>query len=193
MATAAMVDLRTGTGLLWKGYSLGALALGVVYFLLGGHDDAQTVIYQLFVVGLPIAILVGVRRNRPSTKLPWLLFASGFALFCIGDVYWDSYLWILDKQAPYPSFADVAYLGGYPFLIAGAFVLVRGWGRPSMRGTSWYPTIAALAAIVVATHFLLTPLMATSEPAFAKAIAVGFPVMDVLLLFALTQIMSAGA
>ena len=115
-------------------------------------------------------------------------FAGGFALWCIGDTYWDSYLWILDKQAPYPSFADVAYLGGYPLLIAGAFVLVRGWGRPSM-GSLLDSTIVALAAVVVVTLFLLTPLLATSEPAFAKTIAVGFPVMDVLLLLALTQIM----
>ena len=49
--------------------------------------------------------------------------------------------------------------------------------------------IVALAAVVVATLFLLKPLLATSEPAFAKAIAVGFPVMDVLLLLALTQIL----
>jgi PAS domain S-box-containing protein len=183
-----MDDFRTSKGFLWKGYSLGALALGLAYFLLGGHDDAQTAIYQLFIVGVPISILVGVRRNQPETRLPWLLFVAGFALWCIGDTYWDSYLWILDKQAPYPSFADVAYLGGYPFLIAGAFVLVRGWGRPSM-GSLLDSTIVALAAVVVVTLFLLTPLLATSEPAFAKAIAVGFPVMDVLLLLALTQIM----
>ena len=103
--------------------------------------------------------------------------SGGFALWCIGDTYWDAYLWILDKQAPYPSFADIAYLGGYLFLIAGAFVLVRGWGRPSM-GSLLDSTIVALAAVVVATLFLLKPLLATSEPAFAKAIAVGFPVMD---------------
>ena len=56
-------------GRLWKGYSLAALALGIVYFLLGGHVDAQTVIYQLFVVAAPIAILVGVRRHRPDQSL----------------------------------------------------------------------------------------------------------------------------
>ena len=118
-----MANLRTGKGLVWKGYSLGALALGIAYFLLGGTGHGQTVIYQLFTLGVPIAILVGVRRNRPEARLPWLLFVGGFALWCIGDTYWDSYVWILDKQAPYPSFADVAYLGGYPLLIAGAFVL----------------------------------------------------------------------
>ena len=34
-----------------------------------------------------VAIVVGVRRNRPVTAWPWLLFALGQALFFLGDVY----------------------------------------------------------------------------------------------------------
>ena len=175
-------------GLLWKGYALVALALAILYFLLGGHTDSQSVIYQLFILAAPIAILVGVRRYRPDPRRQWLLFAGGLALWGIGDTYWDSYLWILGKEAPYPSFADVAYLSAYPLLIAGAFVLVRGWGRPRI-GSMLDAAIVALAAGIVAMLFLLAPLMSTSESLFAKAIAVGFPVMDFVMLVALMQLM----
>ncbi len=175
-------------GLLWKGYALVALALTIVYFLLGGHADSQTVIYQLFILAAPIAILVGVRRYRPDPRRQWLLFAGGLALWGIGDTYWDSYLWILGKEAPYPSFADVAYLGAYPLLIAGVFVLVRGWGRPRI-GNVLDTAIVALAAGILSTLFLLEPMLSTSDPLFAKLISVAFPVMDFVMLVALTQLM----
>jgi PAS domain S-box-containing protein len=174
-------------GLLWKGYAFVALALTVVYFLLGGKTLAQTVIYQLFIVAAPIAILVGVRRHRPNRGLPWLLFAGGLALWCVGEGYWSSYTWFLGNQAPYPSFADVAFLGGYPLLIAGVFVLARGGGRPRI-GDILDTAIVALAAGIVSTLFLLEPILSTSDPAFAKLIAVAFPVMDFVILVALTQL-----
>jgi two-component system cell cycle sensor histidine kinase/response regulator CckA len=173
---------------LWKGYALTALPLGVVYFLLGGETDAQVAIYQAFIMAAPIAILVGVWRHRPARPLPWLLFAGGLALWCVGDGYWNTYLWILHKQAPYPSFADFAYLAAYPFLIAGAFIWAQGWGR-SRVGNILDAAIIALAAASVSTLFLLKPMLATSTPAFAKVIAVGFPVMDFVILLAFMQLL----
>ena len=183
-----MADLRTSKGLLWKGYSLVALALGIAYFLLGGNDDAQTVIYQLFILGV---------RSRSSSEsgatgridaCPGCSSPADSPSGASGIPTGTPTLWVLDKQAPYPSFADVAYLGGYPFLIAGVFVLARGGGRPRI-GDLLDAAIVALAAGVVSTLFLLEPLLATSDPAFPKAIAVGFPVMDVVLLLALTQLL----
>jgi PAS domain S-box-containing protein len=175
-------------GRLWKGYSLVALAFGVAYFLLGGKSDTQAAIYLLFVCAAMIAILVGVRRHRPDRYLHWLLFAGGLALWGAGDAYWQIYPMLVGKQAPYPSFADFAYLGGYPFFIAGVFVLVRGWGRPRV-GDMLDLAIVSLAAGTVSVIFLMGPLLSTSDPMFAKLIAVTFPVMDFVMLVAFTQLM----
>jgi signal transduction histidine kinase/ActR/RegA family two-component response regulator len=174
--------------LLWKGYALVALLLGVVYFLLGGKTDAQLAIYQLFILAAPIAILVGVWHHRPDRKLHWLLFAGGLGLWCVGDAYWAYYRWFLGEQAPYPSFADVAYIGGYPLLIAGGLLLVRGWGRPRI-GDMLDLAIVSLAAGIVSAIFLLSPLISTSDPIVAKLIAVGFPILDFILLVVFTQLM----
>jgi two-component system cell cycle sensor histidine kinase/response regulator CckA len=175
-------------GLMWKSYALTALALTVVYFLLGGKTDAQLALYQLFILAAPIAILVGVWHHRPERFMHWLLFAGGLALWCVGDAYWGYYRWFLGEQAPYPSFADVAYLGGYPLLIAGGFLLVRGWGRPRL-GDMLDVAIISLAAGTVSVIFLLGPLLSTSDPTSAKLIAVGFPVLDFILLVAFTQLL----
>ena len=175
-------------GLLWNGYALTAFALGLSYFLFARVSGLQQIIYLLFVVAAPIAILFGVWRYRPNPRWHWLMFAGGLALWSAGDFYWQGYEWLLGKQAPYPSFADIAYLAGYPVLIAGVFILVRGWGRPRL-GNLLDAAIVLLAAGTLSMLFLLKPLLATSEPAFAKLIAVGFPVMDFVMLVALTQLM----
>ena len=175
-------------GLLWKGYSLVALAFGVAYFSLEGKSDTQAAIYLLFVCAAMIAILVGVRRYRPDRYLHWLLFAGGLALWGAGDAYWQIYPMLVGKQAPYPSFADFAYLGGYPLFIAGVFALVRGWGRPRI-GDMLDLAIVSLAAGTVSVIFLMGPLLSTSDPTFAKLIAVTFPVMDFVMLVAFTQLM----
>jgi len=175
-------------GLLWKGYALVALALSVAYFLLGGKPDAQAAIYQFFIVAAPIAILIGVWRYRPERRRRWLLFAGGLALWCVGDSYWNYHIWVLGDQAPYPSFADVAYLGAYPLLIAGVFMLAGG-GRRLRLGDVLDAAIVTLAAGIVSMLFLLWRLLSTSDSVFAKAIAVGIPVMDLVMLVALTNLM----
>jgi PAS domain S-box-containing protein len=120
--------------------------------------------------------------------LPWFLFSAGLALWCVGDSYWNYYIWFLGKQAPYPSPADVAYLGAYPFLIIGVFILIRGGGRPRL-GDMLDATIVALAAGAVTMLYLLQPLATASEPGFTRVLAVGIPVMDFVMLVALTQLL----
>ena len=78
-------------------------------------------------------------------------------------------------------------------MIAGVFVLVRGWGR-SRIGNVLDAAIVALGAraSAISMLFLLKPLVSTSEPLAAKAIAVGFPVLDFVMLIALTQLIFRG-
>jgi PAS domain S-box-containing protein len=176
-------------GRVWKVYAFVALVLSIVYFtLLRGHADSQFAISQLLILAAPIAIFVGLLLHRPKRTMHWLLFAGGLVLWCGGDAYWGYYRWFLSEQAPYPSFADLAYIAGYPVLIAACFLLVRGWGRPRI-GDMLDVAIISLAAGTVSVFFLLKPLLATPDPMFAKLIAVGFPVLDFVLLVAFMQLM----
>jgi signal transduction histidine kinase len=177
--------------LLWQGYAATGLVLGVVYFLLRNGSFEQTIIYQLFGLAAPIAILVGVRRYRPALYHHWLLFAGGLTFWIVGDGYWDAYSWFLGRQAPYPSFADVAYLLAYPLLIGGVLVLFRGWGRPRIGDLLDGAIIAAAAAMILAP-VLLKPLFAMGSSAFETVIVIGFPVGDFLMAMALVQLLFRG-
>ena len=174
--------------LLWQGYAAAAFVLSVVYFCLRAGSDAQLVIYQLLGLAAPIAIVVGLRRYRPARYQHWLLFAAGLVLWVVGDAYMDSYLWFLGRQAPYPSAADLAYLGAYPLLIGGVLVLLRGWGRPRI-GDLLDGAIIAIAAALVTAPVLLAPLIATASSAFQDTITIAYPVADLIMLIALVQLL----
>jgi signal transduction histidine kinase len=160
-----------------------------VYFFLG--PDAQTIIYQAFSVAALLAIVVGIRRYRPVPSHHWWLFAAGLTMWCLGDAYWDCYRWILKSQAPYPSFADLAYWCGYPLFIAGLLTVVRGWGRPRI-GDLLDGLILVVAAAMVTELFLLEPILGAKSSPFETVLALGNPVADVLLLAGLTQLVFRG-
>ena len=71
-----------------------------------------------------VAVLVGLRLHRVVNTTPWYLLAAGLAALVIGDSIFNANDLVFDT-APFPSVADVAYLGAYPFLCAGVVLLVR--------------------------------------------------------------------
>jgi signal transduction histidine kinase len=177
---------RRGDAILWRAFAGAALPLGALYFFLG--TEAQTIIYQVFSVSALVAIVVGIRRYRPARSHHWWLFAAALTMWCVGDAYWDCYRWILKTQAPYPSFADLAYWCGYPLFIVGLLTLVRGWGRPRI-GDLLDGLILVVAAAMVTELFLLQPILgAESSSRLGTVLALGTPVADVLLLAGLTQV-----
>src|SRR5207237_1086037 len=98
-------------------FGVTAVLIGVYFAVPRGN--AQSVIYDVIAVGSSVAIAVGVRRNRPSLRLPWLLFALGNLFFAVADIIFNILV-----NPPVPSVADAFYLGGYPLLAVGLLLLL---------------------------------------------------------------------
>jgi signal transduction histidine kinase len=176
------------TAPLWALYAWAVAVLSVVYFLVGADSVPQAAIYQALSLGAIAAIAVGLVRYRPERRLAWLLFGIGLVLWTIGDAYWDAYSWFLHTEAPFPSVADVAYVGGYPFLIAATFVLARGRTRPSITDVL-DSAVVAVSALIVTWALLVEPLLAqTGLSTAGMAVTVATPVLDVLLLLGVVQL-----
>jgi signal transduction histidine kinase len=160
----------------WAFCGAGAILIGV-YFLLPTGGQGQSVLYDVIGVGSALAIAGGVRLNRPTTPLPWLLFALGNLLFGVADIIFN----ILVNPAV-PSIADGFYLAGYPFLAAGLLLLlVRAGGhhRVPAIGEALIVTIAfALCQWV----FLMAPLFRGEGSAANRAVLAAYPAADTLLL-----------
>lgn len=181
---------RRSDAIIWRAFAAVALPLGILYFFLG--PDAETIIYQVFSVAALVASLIGIRRYRPAPSHHWWLFATALFMWCLGDAYWDSYRWILKTQAPYPSFADLAFFVGYLFFIAGLLTLARGWGRPRI-GDLIDGLIIVVAAATLTRLFLLGPIVGTESSSTLETItALGTPVADVLLVAGVSLIALRG-
>lgn len=72
-----------------------------------------------------IAIVLGARMHRPSSRWSWYLIALGQALFVAGDVLAYNHRALLGTALSFPSIADPFYLLVYPVTVAGLLLLIR--------------------------------------------------------------------
>ena len=109
---------------LWLGYLVAGALGGMAYYFVP-HLAKSGPFFNVLGASSVVAILVGIRINRPARKLPWVLFALGQTFFIFGDLITYNYKNLFGHDIPFPSVGDVAYLAVYPCLIAGILVLVR--------------------------------------------------------------------
>ena len=107
--------------------------------------------------------------------------AIGQASFVAGDVMWNWYEII--GEDPFPSFADVMYLAGYPFIAAGLFLLIRRRMGGGDRGGLLDAAILTTACAILSWTFLIQPqLVGTDLDALYVGISLAYPVADLLLI-----------
>ena len=172
----------------WAFMGGGVVAIGI-YFLL--PSNAQSVFYVVIGLCSVVAIWIGTTRHLPpGERLAWHLFAFGLLCQVAGDTIFAVYELQLNREPPNPSIADVFYLGGYPLLALGIFLVLRRLGRQTSRA-------AILDSIVIFAGVVLFQWVFFIEPyrhvAFggegARLVAMAYPVMDVLLLVGLAQLL----
>jgi diguanylate cyclase (GGDEF)-like protein/PAS domain S-box-containing protein len=136
------------------------------------------------------AVAVGVARNRPRRKLPWLLLSVGIFAFAMGD---STYLFLTDvlgHPQPFPSLADLIYLGLFMPLAAGGMI---GLARTSAAGRDRASLLDALALTVglglLSWLFLIDPYVHADDLTWVqKAISIAYPLFDVLVLAILARL-----
>jgi diguanylate cyclase (GGDEF)-like protein/PAS domain S-box-containing protein len=129
-----------------------------------------------------LAIAAGVRLHRPRARLAWACVALGFVLFWLGDLYTYSYPLLLEREVPFPSLGDAAYLAVYPALIAGVLVLERRRSRGD-RGSAIDAAIMTVGLALPSWVWLIAPYIhdhSLSMP--GRLVSVAYPLADVLLL-----------
>ena len=61
---------------------------------------------------------------RRRFEAAWFFFALGMGLWVVAEVTWAVYYFILDVTVPFPSVADLFYVGGYFPIVAGALLYI---------------------------------------------------------------------
>ncbi len=112
---------ENGTDSSWLRYLAVGAVLAAAYYALphvGWGVVPRVVLYMVISASAPIAVFVGIARNRPRSALPWMLIGGGQAVYALADAnfYVDHYL---RHDPSYPATADVFYLLHHPLLAAG--------------------------------------------------------------------------
>jgi len=140
-----------------------------------------------------IVCWLAVLRTRFG-RIEVLLAAAAVTSNAAADTY---YLATLggNESAPFPSPADIGYLLFYALMLGALAVLVRR----QLRGLAWpvllESAVGSLGAAAVLA-VLLSPVLdsaAGGAPSFATAIAVAYPLFDLLLVAAVAAIAASQA
>jgi signal transduction histidine kinase len=129
-----------------------------------------------------VALLVGIRRHRPTVPLPWYLLTAGQLIYLAGDLTFYT-LHDLLRSSAFPSAADVLYLSHYPLMISGMVLLARSRSRGRDREAVIDTSIVAIGAGVLFLVFLIEPaVVATGQTLLMRSTAAAYPIMDLLVL-----------
>jgi signal transduction histidine kinase len=174
----------------WSFIAVGAVAVGV-YFLLPSHSKGQSIYYDVLGLSAVGAVYVGTLRNLPKgERLAWHLFSVGLLGEVAGDAVWTVYQVQLNRDPPLPSIADAFYLGGYPLLAAGVFLILRRLGTQTSRAAVLDTVVIFCGVVLVQWVFFIDPY---NHKHFgtegARLVSMAYPAMDTLLLVALAQLL----
>lgn len=166
----------------WKCYVAFGIAVGIVYAFLP-LPVTKLVAWPLLAWSSVIAILVGVKRNRPAVRGPWLLLAAGVATFAAGDNLFSFRAYILHADAVFPSYVDLVYLAVYPLLTAGLVWMVRERSDGRDRASVIDAGIITASLGLVAWVFLIVPYVRSTDLGVLERLtSIAYPLGDVALL-----------
>jgi len=162
----------------------GLMATGL-YFVLPWNSFSQELLYDAIGACSAVVVVIGARINRPRQMLPWYLFGAGLLAFSLGDVVFNLYAQVWHRDPPVPSVADLFYLAGYPFLAAGLVALVLRMRRQDRRFGLLDAALLTVAFALCQWVFVMRGVAKGSASGTDRAVALSYPVMDIVLLAAL--------
>jgi signal transduction histidine kinase len=172
----------------WAFVGAGIVAISA-YFAL--PSTGQSIFFVAIGCASVGALYVGTMRNLPrGGRLAWHLFSVGLLGQVAGDAIFAVYEIDLHREPASPSVADVFYLGGYPLLALGIFLVLRRLGGQTGR-------VAMLDSVVVFCGVSLVQWVFFIDPqshehfgtASARLVAMAYPAVDVLLLVGVAQLL----
>jgi len=168
----------------WIWYLAFTGLLSALYLFAPGLSGNGPLINFLGLTGV-LAIVAGIRMNKPAARAAWWLFAAGQFLFLSGDLYTYSYPKLLGADVGFPSIGDGLYLLVYPVLMAGLFILVRRRSPRPDRAALIDALILTIGIGLLSWVFLIAPNVHLENLSLlANAVSVAYPLGDVLLLAA---------
>ncbi|HEX4602083.1 MAG TPA: PAS domain-containing protein, partial [Gemmatimonadales bacterium] len=130
------------------------------------------------------AALAARRHPDPYQRTAWGWLGAGAALFFVGQLVWTYYALVRRVEPPYPSFADVGYLGLYACFLVAFVELVRTQPRRPQDPELVLDTVlVTLTAGVLAYEFLLKRLFDAAGAVVPLLTSVAWSVAGIAVLW----------
>lgn len=184
---------RSSRAWFWASMSIaGAGVLLGIAFILGLFSDNAT--FWASNTGYPIVsiaagfVLAGAAFTMVGrARWAWFTIGVGVSFWGIGEAIWSLYTVVLEQEVPYPGWADVFYVAGYPTILIGIFLLPHlKAGRFERLRISLDAVAGAIAVSAISwITFLRDNIWFDPELSFLEQwINILYPVGDVVILIA---------
>lgn len=148
-------------------------------------SDLTTTFVPLLGGGLTVALFASGPRGE---RTPWLLLGLGTIVWGLGEAAWSFYEVVLDQPSPFPSFADVGYLGAVPLIYGALLLLPRqlSGARGVNRRLVFEAAAACLVILCVCWFLVLRPMYDdATQSILGRVVGLAYPTSDVLFLMML--------
>ncbi len=166
----------------WSAYLAVGLLVTGAYFLLPS-DVARGLALAGSLLGALLTIPVALTWYRPRPRRPWLLIGLGGLGVLVGNAAVALAPLLGGGALPFPSAADLLYLGYYPLVLGGVLLLIRQRVGGRDRTGALDAAIATLSAGAVVWAYAVAPHARDGAlPPAARLVAGAYPLLDLLLL-----------
>ncbi|NPV63280.1 MAG: response regulator [Methanotrichaceae archaeon] len=172
-------------------YAIGQYLLRDDSFRLMVFSDLSPLITNSIAAFFLLYAGICARRNGRSEYMAWMMMAISYACWVLGDIIWCYYELYLGEEA-FPSPADVPYLLIYPLFLIGILLLPSAALSSKERIKMTLDTsIVLITAVIVFWGFFISPAIEAESGVddLTKVLAVAYPVMDLVLFFALVELL----
>jgi diguanylate cyclase (GGDEF)-like protein/PAS domain S-box-containing protein len=148
-----------------------------------GAPWARPLVSSVVFVVMPTTAAIAcwnAHRRTSAEHTGWAWLAAGCGTWASGSVAWAGYTLLLGGPVPFPSAADVGYIGYAGFIAVGVARF------PRITGGFWSRWRSALDGVVIAASLLFTSLVWVLNPITQQAplssehlVALAYPIVDV--------------
>jgi hypothetical protein len=133
-----------------------------------------------------MAAIVAARHWGTRTGHAWAFISFGLFMIAGGEVAWGIQELGMGGEVPFPSVADIGYLGVYPPVLLGLLLIPHSPVSGLKRVKVFLDTLIAMTALVIISwHLILADLISQStDNALAKSVSLAYPFADLGIVFA---------
>jgi len=167
--------------------ALAVVTISAVVLVSGvGGPRLQTAYTDLVQLAAAVAAActaaAAARRTTGRARLSWTALSAASASWAVGEMIWTWYELVLGEETPFPSFADIGFLGFPPVAAVGLLLRPTAGVGLDRKRTVMDASLATGALALVSWQTVLGAVLGAGGTGLEQAVSLAYPVGDALLL-----------